>query len=99
MTNNFNPEILEKYSGYGGIGKELAEYNYYKKLNAIIPKEEIAKIKDTTRTAYYTPPLLVRFIYRVLQELGFKGGNILEPSVGTGAFFKHIPEEIQKNLY
>ena len=96
MTNNFNPEILERYSGYGGIGKELAEYKYYKKLNAIVPKEEIAKIKATIRTAYYTPPLLVRFIYRVLERLGFKGGNILEPSAGNGVFFKYMPEDIRK---
>ena len=97
ITNNFNPELLKKYSGYGGISKELGEYNYYKKLNSIIPKKEIAKIKETTKTAYYTPPLLVRFMYRVLRELGFKGGNILEPSAGTGAFFKHMPENIKKN--
>ena len=97
QTQNFNPELLEKYSGYGGIGKELAEYNYYKKLNAIISKEEIARIKATTKSAYYTPPLLVRFMYRALQELGFKGGNILEPSAGTGVFFKHMPEDIRKN--
>ena len=93
----FNPELLEKYTGYGGIGKELGEYNYYKKLNSIISKEQIRKIKETTKTAYYTPPLLIRFIYKTLQKLGFKGGNILEPSAGTGAFFKHIPKEMRKN--
>ena len=94
---NFNPEILEKYTGYGGMGKELAEYKYYKKLNSIISKEEIRRIKETTKTAYYTPKLLVQFIYKVLEEVGFKGGNILEPSAGTGAFFKYMPEDIRKN--
>lgn len=57
---NFNPEILEKYTGFGGIGRELAEYDYYKKLNSIIPKAEIDKIKETTKTAYYAPELLVK---------------------------------------
>ena len=69
---NFNPELLEKYSGFGGIGRELSEYCYYKKLNAIIPKDEIAKIKETTKTAYYTPELLVRFIYKALENLGLQ---------------------------
>ena len=96
MTNNFNPELLEKYTGYGGIGKELGEYKYYKKLNAIVPKKIIAKIKETTRTAYYTPPLLVRFMYRVLERLGFKGGNILESSAGNGVFFKYMGYKKEK---
>ena len=69
---NFNPELLEKYSGFGGISRELSEYNYYKKLNCIIPKDEIAKIKETTKTAYYTPELLVRFIYKALENLGLQ---------------------------
>ncbi len=74
---NFNPALLEKYTGFGGIGRKLAEYDYYKKLNSIIPKDEIAKIIETTKTAYYTPELLVRFIYKALENLGFRGGHIL----------------------
>ena len=89
---NFNPVLLEKYSGYGGIGRELSEYNYYKKLNSIIPKDEIAKIKETTKTAYYTPEFLVKFIYEALDKLGFKSGNILEPAAGIGAFIKGMPK-------
>ena len=74
---NFNPKLLEKYSGFGGMGNELVEHNYYKKLNAVISKQEIAAIKATAKTAYYTPNFLVRFIYQALDKLGFKGGNIL----------------------
>ena len=94
---NFNPEILEKYTGFGGIGRELAEYDYYKKLNSVIPKQKIAEIKATTKTAYYTPELLVKFIYQALDKLGFKGGNILETSAGTGAFIKHMPKAMKGN--
>ena len=94
---NFNPALLEKYSGFGGIGRELFEYNYYKKLNCIIPKDEIDKIKETTKTAYYTPELLVRFIYKALENLGFRGGNILEPAAGHGAFIKHMPKAMREN--
>ena len=94
---NFNPALLEKYSGFGGIGREISEYNYYKKLNAIIPKDEIAKIKETSKTAYYTPELLVRFIYKALENIGFRGGNILEPAAGNGAFIKHMPKTMRKN--
>jgi predicted RNA methylase len=94
---NFNPALLEKYSGFGGIGRELSEYDYYKKLNSIIPKDEIAKIKETTKTAYYTPELLVRFIYKALENLGFSGGNILEPAAGNGAFIKHMPKTMREN--
>ena len=93
---NFNPEILEKYTGFGGIGRELAEYDYYKKLNSLIPKQEIAKIKETTKTAYYTPEVLVKFMYQALDNLGFKGGNILEPSAGTGVFIKHMPKSMKE---
>jgi predicted RNA methylase len=94
---NFNPELLEKYSGFGGIGNELAEYNYYKKLNAVISKQEIAEIKATAKTAYYTPEFLVNFIYKALDKLGFKGGNIIEPAAGTGVFIKHMPKAIKEN--
>jgi len=93
---NFNPALLEKYSGFGGIGKKLSEYEYYKKLNSIILKDEIAKIMETTKTAYYTPELLVRFIYKALENLGFKGGNILEPAAGHGVFFKHMLKEMRE---
>ena len=94
---NFNPALLEKYSGFGGIGRKISEYNYYKKLNAIIPKDEITKIKETSKTAYYTPELLVRFIYKALENLGFRGGNILEPAAGNGAFIKHMPNAMREN--
>ena len=92
---NFNPELLKKYSGFGGIGRELSEYNYYKKLYSIISKDEITKIKETTKTAYYTPELLVRFIYKALENLGFRGGDILEPAAGNGAFIKHMPNAMR----
>ena len=94
---NFNPALLEKYTGFGGIGRELSEYDYYKKLNSIIPKDEIAKIKETTKTAYYTPELLVRFIYKALENLGFRGGNILEPASGNGAFIKHMSKAMRES--
>jgi len=94
---NFNPALLEKYSGFGGIGMELSEYDYYKKLSSIIPKDEIAKIKETTKTAYYTPELLVRFIYKALENLGFRGGNIVEPASGNGAFIKHMPKAMRES--
>mgnify|MGYP006077495937 CR=1 FL=1 len=94
---NFNPEILEKYTGFGGIGRELTEYKYYKKLNSLISKEKIAEIKDTSKTAYYTPEFLVKFIYQALDKLGFKGGNILDPAAGTGAFIKYMTKSIKEN--
>ena len=94
---NFNPKLLEKYSGFGGMENELVEHNYYKKLNAVISKQEIAEIKATAKTAYYTPEFLVKFTYQALDKLGFKGGNILEPAAGTGAFVKHIPQAMRKN--
>ena len=93
----FNPKLLEKYSGFGGIGNKLVEHNYYKKLNAVISKQEIAEIKATAKTAYYTPDFLVRFNYQALDKLGFKGGNILEPAAGTGAFVKHMPQAMRKS--
>ena len=65
----------------------------------LIPKQEIAKIKETTKTAYYTPEVLVKFIYQSLDKLGFKGGNILEPSAGTGAFIKHMPKAMKENRH
>jgi len=70
---------------------------FYKKLNAVISKQEIAEIKATAKTAYYTPEFLVKFIYQALDKLGFKGGNIIEPSAGTGAFVKHMPQAMRKN--
>ena len=96
INNDYTPELLEKYSGFGGIGRELSSYDYYKKLNSLISKEEIAKIKQTTKSAYYTPQIIVKFIYQMLDKLGFKGGNILEPAAGNGVFLKHMPKKYKR---
>ena len=89
------PDLLKKYSGWGGLKKELSSPAVYKELQKSLTPEEISSLKQTVTSAYYTPSELVKFIYGWLQVYGFTGGDILEPSIGHGVFMEHIPQEIR----
>ena len=69
----------------------------YKELKKYLSDTKIESIKQSTNSAYYTPELLIKFIWSMLSRLGFKGGDILEPGVGIGSFLDHIPTDIKDN--
>lgn len=71
--------------------------NEYEELKNLLPENEYADAKASSLTSFYTPPEIADGIYQALEQFGFKGGNILEPSMGIGNFFSKIPEQMSRN--
>lgn len=88
-------DLLKSYTGWGGLREAIYTPEIYRELKKILSQDEILSIKKTLSSAYYTPKEIVSFIYEYLKILGFKGGQILEPSVGNGVFIEHMPEELK----
>ena len=86
--------ILNEYTGWGGLRSAIYTPSILKKLKYYLNDDEISQIKKTTRSAYYTPELLVKFIWSVLDITGFQGGRILEPAAGHGVFIDKMPKHI-----
>ena len=100
-NSNISPEekreILNKYTGWGGLREVIYTPSIYKKLKCYLNDDKIGQIKKTTRNAYYTPELLVKFIWAMLPCFGFRYGDILEPAAGIGAFLDNMPDTIYSN--
>ena len=98
-------EILSKYVGWGGIPDAFeptkADWKKeYQELNEALTPEEYASARLSTLNAHYTSPAVIRAIYKVIGNMGFKSGNILEPACGVGNFFGLLPEAMfQSKLY
>jgi type I restriction-modification system DNA methylase subunit len=89
--------ILNEYTGWGGLRDAIYTPHIYKELKHYLSDAKIESIKNSTSSAYYTPSLLVKFMWSMLCRLGFKGGDILEPAAGIGAFLDNMPELIYNN--
>ena len=98
-------EILSKYVGWGGLSMAFDEQNAswaneYAELKAALNPAEYMAAMESTLTAFYTPPVVIKAMYGILDKLGFSQGNILEPSCGVGNFFGLLPESMaQSKLY
>ena len=98
-------KILSKYVGWGGLSQAFYENNTgwekeYKELKSILTEEEYTDARATVNNAFYTAPEVAMCINQALVKFGFRGGNVLEPSMGIGNFFGCIPTPMQKsNLY
>ena len=95
-------ETLSKYIGWGGLKQAFEENNAewskeYKELKELLTPEEYTAAQSTVLNAHYTSPTVINAIYKGLETLGFKGGNILEPSMGVGNFFGVMSEEMRKS--
>ena len=95
-------EVLSRYVGWGGLSMAFDEHNAawaeeFKELYASLSPEEYRAAMESTLTAFYTPPVVIKAMYDVLDRLGFSQGNILEPSCGTGNFFGLLPESMQNS--
>lgn len=93
-------EVLAKYVGWGGLSDVFDESksnwtNEYIELKTLLSEEEYQKARESTLTAFYTPPVVIDSIYKTLEQFGFKYGNILEPSCGTGNFLGMIPDNMK----
>ena len=95
-------EVLSQYVGWGGFSMAFDEHNAawaeeFKELYASLSTEEYRAAMESTLTAFYTPPVVIKAMYDALDRLGFSQGNILEPSCGTGNFFGLLPESMQNS--
>ena len=94
--------ILSKYVGWGGIPEVFDERadswrTEYGMLKNILTPEEYASARESTLTAFYTPPTVIKAVYKVMKQLGFREGNILEPSCGIGHFISMLPEAMRES--
>ena len=97
-------EILSKYVGFGGLADAFDESkanwaDEYKELIVTLSPEEYAAARESTLTAFYTPPVVIRAMYEALGNMGFSEGNILEPSCGTGNFIGMLPDNMQQSKF
>lgn len=94
-------EIMSRYTGWGGLSeafdsskeKWTEEYN---RLKELLTEEEYKSAKASVLNSFYTPPYIIESIYSALKNMGFDGGNILEPALGTGNFLGKMPESTYK---
>lgn len=95
-------QVLARYVGWGGLsdafdGKKAEWAEEYKTLKELLPVQEYEAARASTLTSFYTPPEIIRTMYETLERFGLKGGNILEPSMGVGAFFANRPASFDTN--
>jgi len=84
--------VLARYVGWGGLADCFDEHNSrYAELKSLLSETEYAAARESTLTAFYTPPVVARSIYQALTGMGFAQGNILEPACGTGNFLGLLP--------
>jgi len=87
--------VLAQYVGWGGLADCFDErHSKYAELKALLDEDEYAAARESTLTAFYTPPVVIRSIYQALENMGFKTGNLLEPSCGIGNFIGMRPESL-----
>ena len=94
--------ILSKYVGWGGLSEAFDENNSawateYLELFSVLTPEEYASARESTLTAFYTPPEVITAIYKAMEQMGFKEGNLLEPSCGIGNFIGMLPDAMQNS--
>ncbi|MCD8366099.1 MAG: N-6 DNA methylase, partial [Clostridiales bacterium] len=88
-------EILSRYVGWGGLANCFEQTSpHYEELKSLLDSEEYAAARASSLTAFYTPPVVIRGIYKALAQMGFTQGNILEPSCGTGNFLGLLPTDM-----
>lgn len=101
-ANDEDIETLKKFSGFGSLPQVFDENNsqWEEQRNALkelLTKEEYNSLEESTLSAHYTDGEIIKAMYEGLESFGVKGGNILEPSMGNGAFFANMPQELKEN--
>lgn len=94
-------EIMSKYVGWGGLQQAFKEddsgwSNEYKTLKELLNDEEYKNARSSVLTAFYTPPIVINSMYEILQNMGLKEANVLEPSCGVGNFFEMLPTQLKE---
>ena len=88
-------ELLSRYVGWGGLPQCFEEtHSKYAELKSLLDEDEYAAARASSLTAFYTPPVVIRGIYKALAQMGFQQGNLLEPACGTGNFIGLLPADM-----
>ena len=95
-------EVLSKYVGWGGIpeafdSNNTAWTNEYLTLKNLLDSDEYTLARESTLTAFYTPPVVIDAVYKALGQMGFSNGNLLEPSCGIGNFIGMLPASMSES--
>ena len=100
LADSNEQEFLASYVGWGGLADCFDPSNrYYEELKALLTPKEYAAARESTLTAFYTPPVVIKAIYKALENMGFARGNILEPSCGVGNFMGLVPESMSESRF
>ena len=102
LATSEEQEVLAKYVGWGGLQEVFDETKgswskEYIELKELLTEDEYRQARESTLSSYYTSPIVIEGIYKVLEKMGFHYGNILEPSCGIGRFFGMIPDHMKES--
>ena len=91
-------EVLSSYVGWGGLADCFdPKHSRYEELKGLLSETEYAAARESTLTAFYTPPVVIRSIYAALGQMGFRQGNVLEPACGVGHFLGMLPDSMAES--
>lgn len=91
-------EVLSSYVGWGGLADCFdPKHSRYEELKGLLSETEYAAARESTLTAFYTPPVVIRSIYAALGQMGFRQGNVLEPACGVGHFLGMLPDSMTES--
>lgn len=99
LATSEEQEVLSQYVGWGGLSKAFDEMDgswshEYAELKMLLDEDEYKAARSSVLTAYYTPPVVIKAMYKALENMGFSGGNILEPAMGIGNFMGLLPPSL-----
>ena len=95
LADTNEQRILADYVGWGGLSDYFKEVNpHYQELKELLTEDEYASARESTLTAFYTPPVVIKAVYSALENMHFRTGNVLEPSCGIGNFMGLVPESM-----
>ena len=96
LANGTEQRILSAYVGWGGLPQFFEETNsHYAELKELLSENEYASARASALTAFYTPPVVIKAIYKAFENMNFKSGNVLEPSCGIGNFMGLVPDSMK----
>lgn len=106
LANKEEQNVLSKYVGWGGLSEVFDDASIltwastgYTALKELLTDDEFRSARESTLNAHYTAPTIIRAMYDGLKQLGFKTGNILEPSCGTGNFMGMLPDDLSSSKF
>lgn len=100
LADTNEQRILADYVGWGGLSEFFKEDNpHYLELRVVLTEEEYAAARESSLTAFYTPPVVIKAVYQALENMNFRNGNILEPSCGIGNFMGLLPDSMQNSQF